>query len=81
MVLLVSCCWGFDCCRLAALLCRIWSAALLTADLEGVSTLGAAGDGAGDGIVELLTELPIELPVVELGVELWGGVAVDLTSG
>lgn len=39
-----------------------------------------AGDGAGEGIVELLTELPIELPVVELGVELWGGVSVDLLS-
>lgn len=51
---------------LFSLICSITGAA----DFDGVSTPGAAGEGAGDGIVELLTELPIELPVVELGVKL-----------
>lgn len=49
-------------------------------DSNGFVTSAAAGDGAGDGIEELLNELASELPVVELGVELCGGVLVDLTS-
>ena len=53
---------------LLTLICSITGGA--ATDFEGVSTPGAAGEGAGDGMVELLTELPIELPVVELGVEL-----------